>query len=465
MGGVSSTHKEHKQAHQEKVKENRSRTIKELAPRCIAEIDLESLKQNITTIRRIAEGKDKTCSMMMTMSHDAYGHGAVQCAKLAASHGIKCFGVSTLKEGIQLREGGVPPCKIIVLGEPTQMELVGYSAFSLGLVVSSKRTADYVCAWGKTYRGKRKLLVYVLVDTGESGIGIPAVEAVIKCVAQLNKASRCVKFCGLLTLNLDDTHGSGGAEGRYPQVKLTSLMECVRRLQEKDIKVPEVHFQMTPNIMFQLEASEHDIEDKIFDEDGRRTTTLYARSGPEAFGYSSNQSLPVRKCFTLKGEIRSIRYVKKGLWIGLGEGWQAPVNSLVAIVAVGYGDGYPALQALGNSSAHVRIKGYTYPIVGEICSDHLMVHMGSDQQQYDISIGDRAVLIGPSHEDEENMTVEKLGRISGQHPLHILYHLGGSGKISRHYKSTGLTRKNTFYKMDGGGNKKKSRSKSSPTKI
>jgi len=457
---MCSSNKEHKQAHQDKVKESRSRTIRELSPRCIAEVDLESLKQNISLIRRIAEGQGVS-ELMMTLSNDAYGHGAVQCAKLAIGQGITSFGVSSLKEGIQLREGGVPPCKIIVLGEPMQMELVGYSAFSLGIIVSSRRSADYVCEWGKVYTGKRRLLVYVLVDTGETGIGIPAVEAVVKCVTQLTKEKKknTVKFCGLLTHNLDETHHtSNGSEGQYPQVKLATLIECVRRLKEKGIKVPEVHFQMTPNVMYELEAKTKEFHNSLFNEDGDKTTKLYTRCGPQAFGFASQeQNIPLRKCLTLKGEIRSIRYVAKSRWIGLGEGWQAPVNSLVAIVAVGYGDGYPALEAHEKSSAHVRIKGESYQIIGEICSDHLMVHMGSDKQQYDISVGDRAVLFGPTKDDDENLTIEKLARIAGVHPLHILYRLGSSGKVSRHYKSTGLTRRNTFSKLnvDGGGKKKR----------
>ena len=82
---------EHKQAHEEKTMEKRNRTIKELAPRCIAEVDLEGLKHNIKIMKSIAHGsKGKTCELMMTLSHDAYGHGAVQCTKLAVSQGI-CF--------------------------------------------------------------------------------------------------------------------------------------------------------------------------------------------------------------------------------------------------------------------------------------------------------------------------------------------------------------------------------------
>merc|ERR550534_701193 len=406
-------------------------------------------------MKSIAHGsKGKTCELMMTLSHDAYGHGAVQCTKLAVSQGVNTFGVATLKEGIAIREGATPPCKIIVLGEPMQMELVGYSAFSLGMVVSNKRAADYVCDWSKVYKGKRRLLVYVLVDTGETGIGIPAVEAVVKCVTQLNKRQRAVKFCGLMTHNLDDTH-HGTTEGTYPQVKLDTLFECVRRLKAKGIKCPEVHFQITPQIMHEIEAkcNTNEFYEMISDVDGNRSTKIIARCGPQAFGFSSpQQDLTVRKCFTLKGEIRSIRYVERGKWIGLGEGFQAPVNSLVAIVAVGYADGFPHLEANARGSAHVRIKGETYAIIGEICSDHLMIHMGSDKQQYDISIGDRAILFGPTHEDEENLSIDKLARIAGMNPLHILLGVSNAGKVSRHYKSTGLTRRNTFTGTDGSGN-------------
>ena len=80
-----------------------------------------------------------------------------------------------------------------------RMELAVYSGLALGIVVSCRRTAENLCEWAELYEGRRRLLAYVLVDTGYTGIGIPSRD-VVKCVTQLTKpkVKRSLKFCGLM---------------------------------------------------------------------------------------------------------------------------------------------------------------------------------------------------------------------------------------------------------------------------
>ena len=68
--------------------------------------------------------------------------------------------------------------------------------------------------------------------------------------------------------------------------------------------------------------------------------------------------------------------MSRGEWVGLGEGWQAPSDSFVAVVACGYSDGYPAFINDEQANCHVRCKGSTYDIIGQVCSNHILIHLG-----------------------------------------------------------------------------------------
>src|SRR5256885_3920859 len=69
-----------------------------------AEIDLDALAANLRTVRRVV-GPD--VQVMAVVKADAYGHGAVTCARRLAAEGVDWFGVALPEEGVALRAAGV----------------------------------------------------------------------------------------------------------------------------------------------------------------------------------------------------------------------------------------------------------------------------------------------------------------------------------------------------------------------
>src|SRR5438045_9310841 len=68
-----------------------------------AEIDLAALAANLRTVQRVVGPEIK---VMAVVKADAYGHGAVECARRLAAEGVDWFGVALPEEGIELREAG-----------------------------------------------------------------------------------------------------------------------------------------------------------------------------------------------------------------------------------------------------------------------------------------------------------------------------------------------------------------------
>lgn len=121
--------------------------------------------------------------------------------------------------------------------------------------------------------------------------------------------------------------------------------------------------------------------------------------------------LDLRPVLSLKTRVILIRFVKKGEYVGYGRSFFAERDSRIAILPIGYGDGVP--RNLSNGNGKVRIGGYLVPVIGRVCMDQLAVDITDTK---DIMVGDTAVLIGDSAEDEISAPViaESFGSISNE---------------------------------------------------
>jgi len=421
--------KEDKKKMRELKRQSRATVMKEFEPHCIAEVLLEPFKRNIKRLKNAAL-KDGG-ALSINLACNAYGHGAVECGKLAVSVGVDCFAVSTLKEGIDIREGGLglDKAKIVVLSEPAQMELPGYSAFGLGILVSSKKMADMLLDWASAFEGRRKLLSYVLVDTGTTGLGVRAKD-VVKVVNKLTNRSKTVKFCGLCLRTVDDRVDAGS-----PRVDLNVFYNVVRSVYAKGLKIPSIIMEYNPNLLYDWSCKTENFEEI-------KNTSVYVRCGPSVYGYPSknSQDVSLKSCLSLKGQVRDIRQVSKGGWIGLGEGWEAHTSCDVAVISTGFADGYPRVR--GKERRHVRINGETYNIVGEIAMNQMLVLL---KDKHNVKIGDYAVLFGPEDDDIHNMQLSAISNTCQIGITEILCSI--SARVSRQYKSTGLTRRKTKMRL------------------
>jgi alanine racemase len=100
--------------------------------------------------------------------------------------------------------------------------------------------------------------------------------------------------------------------------------------------------------------------------------------------------------------------VKEGETVGYAGAWRATRDSLVAIVAAGYGDGLPRNLRSGTP---VLIHGRRSPLVGRVSMDMIAVDV---TDRSDVRIGDTAVLWGPE------LPVEEIAACAGTIPYELL---------------------------------------------
>jgi alanine racemase len=127
----------------------------------------------------------------------------------------------------------------------------------------------------------------------------------------------------------------------------------------------------------------------------------------------------LRPVIELKGRITQVREIKKGDAVGYGATWTAPRPSRLAVIAVGYGDGYfrAAGAAKGKATANVIIARKLCPLIGRLSMDLLAVDV-TDLPAGVARRGELATLIG------DNIGIDQLAAASGTIGYEILTNLG-----------------------------------------
>jgi len=136
-----------------------------------------------------------------------------------------------------------------------------------------------------------------------------------------------------------------------------------------------------------------------------RETLVSAR----AAGYGD---LDLRPAMSWRCDVSQVRQVPAGETVGYGRAWKAPVESRIAVLPVGYADGY--LRALGGS-AHVLLHGRRAPLVGRVCMNLCMVDVTHIPE---VRTGDEAVLLGT--QGDETITTEHMASWLGTISYEVL---------------------------------------------
>ena len=117
----------------------------------------------------------------------------------------------------------------------------------------------------------------------------------------------------------------------------------------------------------------------------------------------------------------AVRAIRQGESVGYGGIWTADQDSTVAVIAVGYADGYPREIAQG---APVLVNGVRYPLVGRVSMDLLCVQLDIT---HSVKVGDRATLWG------DDLPVEEIAEKAGTIPYTLL--CGVTARVNRQHRS------------------------------
>lgn len=353
------------------------------------EIDARALRWNLEQFRpRLAPG----ARLGAVVKSNAYGHGMLEVASIVAASGADWLCVNSVGEAVTLREAG-HDLPILVMGRAAGGDLEAAVEHDLRLVIYDRQTlarlARLAVGRGRTVR------VHLKAETGTHRQGIP--EAEIVDFAKEVAGAAGLQLEGLSThfANIEDTTDHGFAEKQ---------MECFERidrtLREADIAVPMRHAACSAATL--LFTRTH--QDLI-----RLGISLYG-IWPSKETYVScldrrKPALDLRPAMTWKTRIAQVKEVPEGGYIGYGCTFRATRDSRIAILPVGYYEGYDR----GFSGvAHVLIRGRRAPLRGRVCMNMCMVDVSDIR---DAQADDEVVLLGS--QQEERISAEQLASWSG----------------------------------------------------
>lgn len=348
------------------------------------EISKEALSNNVKQFRRIVGDNVLLCPCVKA---NAYGHGLVECSKNFIEAGANWLAVNSLYEAEELRIGGVTS-PIYILGYVEMVELPRAVELECRLVAYNREMIE---ALGNL---KKPVKIHIKVETGNNRQGV-LIKDLIEFV-EFVKTFENIEIEGLTThfANVEDT-----TDHSYAELQLAKFNEGIKKLESIGVNVPIKHCAnsaaaiLFPKTHFQL-----------------------VRVGIASYGmWPSNETylsylkevgdgFKLMPALTWKTKIAQIKTIPAGEYIGYGCTYKTGHETRLAILPVGYYDGYDR----GVSGGHVLIRGKRAPVRGRVCMNIIMVEVTDIPEA---KLEDEVVLIGRSGDEE--ISAEQFGKWAG----------------------------------------------------
>ncbi|HZT22021.1 MAG TPA: alanine racemase [Verrucomicrobiae bacterium] len=350
------------------------------------EIDLGRLRNNL---RRIRGELPAPVKLLAVVKDEAYGHGALDVARIALEEGAWGFGLSTLEEAMSLRDAGIK-APLLLLGERQEIELEWCVAHDLTVCVNEPHNVCALARVAATF-GKQ-VPVHLKINTGMSRYGVRWDEALP--LIELILAQKSLRLEGVMTHFAQ----SDEADKTFAHLQLSRFNEILRALEEKKISVPLRH---TCNSGGFLDLPQAHLD--------------MVRVGILIYGVFPSlvcRRIPgIEPVMSVKAKIAAIQKVRRGEVVGYGMRYTAPSDRRIAVLPIGYGDGFPRVRNEG----WVLIHGRRAPIVGGIAMDALMVDITDIPQA---QMWDEAVIMG--RQGTEEITARDIARLKNSVTYDVL---------------------------------------------
>lgn len=343
-------------------------------------IDLNAFRENLNAVKNEV-GHTK---IMALVKADAYGHGLEQMAAEAQDWGIDYLGTATLEEGVQLRKSGIN-VPILCLGalplgseELCVMHQIDQAVFSEEALFRLQK----VCEGCHSF-----INVHLKIETGMHRTGVRSGRA-------LQAVLDALRHCSNIRLKGVFTHfaASDTQDDAYTRQQAEAFAAALEQIRKNGFHGFLVHCANSGAILSYPEL--------YFD---------MVRAGIVLYGYypskQTKKPFSVKPVLSWETAVAAVNEVKAGETISYSGTFRASHDMRVAVLPVGYGDGY---RRLLSNRAEVLIHGKRAPVVGNICMDMTMVDV---TEIPDVSLGDSVVLIG--RQGNERITAEELAALCG----------------------------------------------------
>ncbi len=346
------------------------------------EVDLHALVRNAGALMRRAG-----VPIIPMIKADAYGLGAVKVAHALESLDPAAYGVATVGEGVELREGGIGR-SIVVFTPLIDSDL---EAAHEARLIPTLGSAGAIVKWS-TLGGPYDLSI----DTGMSRAGIPWRE--------IQRVSELVR--------------SLPPRGAFTHFHSPNLNDASMDEQEERFAAA---ISLLPSRPSQL----HTDSSAAITRHGRSKWDA-VRPGIFMYGVGSGEGAGIEpdNVVTVKAPIVEVRWVEPGDTVSYDATWTAEARRRIATVSLGYADGYPRNAGTGGMGV---VRDRVIPITGRVTMDMTML----DVTGTEAAVGDVVTLIGDGSGASASIDVASVASLAGMSPYELL--TGLRGRMHRTY--------------------------------
>lgn len=347
------------------------------------EIDLSAIANNTRQMKALVGTQVR---VLASLKADAYGHGALKVARTVLHNGASMLGVATVSEATPLREAGIN-APILVFGyvPPWQMR----EAVRLGLTVTLYAIESAQALSRAALALRQSVKVHVKVDSGMGRLGIRAeqVEEVLALVHEI-LALPNLELEGIFThFAMADT-----LDQAHVRMQLARFQDVLLALEKQGLRPPLVHAANS--------AAAISLPGARFD---------MVRPGIALYGLDPSDEVRLpqgfRPALSFKTQVAQVKLIPAGECISYGCTYITDQPTRVAVLPVGYADGFRRAPANWGS---VLIHGQEAAILGRVCMDQCMVDVSHIPQT---RAGDEVVLIG--RQGQATLTAEQVAQRLG----------------------------------------------------
>ena len=345
------------------------------------EIDLSAMLHNFMAARRHLPDKVLLAAVIKA---NAYGHGAVEAAKLLEGKADR-FAVAMTDEAVELRKAGIET-PIFLLAPTAESDFEAIARYDIEAAVPSFEYGQALCAYGAVH-GK-DIPYHVALDTGMGRIGFACTKESLDEIEALSKLPGG-KLLGVFShyAKADSADKSYAIEQTKRYKAFTEAME------RRGIHIPLKHLDNSAGLI--------EMPDK-FD---------MVREGIILYGLKPSNEVDlsliggVRGVMALRSHISFLKTVSAPTPVSYGCTYVAQPGTRVATVCAGYADG---VNRLLSNRGQVLVRGQRCPIIGRVCMDQFMIDVtGVPEAQ----VGDTVTIFG--RDGDEEITADDVADLVG----------------------------------------------------
>ncbi|MCR9154988.1 MAG: bifunctional UDP-N-acetylmuramoyl-tripeptide:D-alanyl-D-alanine ligase/alanine racemase [Bacteroidetes bacterium] len=358
----------------------------------VMEIHLNRLVHNLNYYRSLL--KENTRLMVMVKAF-AYGAGSEEIARVLAFHGVDYLAVAYADEGVALRQSGIEIPILVLNPETAALD----SFFDYNLEPEIYSFARFSEFHEMAIRREANLKIHIKLETGMNRLGFG--ESDIKELLRLIQGQKQLKVASVFShlAASDDPN-----ESNFTKAQINCFRQMSAEIEEALSYPIFKHIANTGAIESFPEA--------YFD---------MVRLGIGLYGVAPHpeKQKQLMAVAELKATVSQVKAVQKGDTVGYGRAWQADKDQNIAIISIGYADGFS--RSLGEGKGAVMIHGKSYPIIGRVCMDMCMISVGADP----VKEGDEVLIFG------NDLPVQKMAEAMNTIAYEVL--TGISSRVKRVY--------------------------------